>query len=90
MSRRSPDDDRANAKDLEQFTSRLRANLSPSMIKMLLDRDKLEKEEFLNPPKRMSREAASIGRKSGNIEWRIARGEFQVEKTVLPKTGLCL
>ncbi|KAJ3211323.1 peptide-N4-(N-acetyl-beta- glucosaminyl)asparagine amidase [Dinochytrium kinnereticum] len=64
------------AKKLEERTKSLRQNLTASALQELLDRDVLEREELVNPPKRAAKESEMMGRQSGSKDWRVSRGEI--------------
>ncbi|KAI8608085.1 hypothetical protein BC830DRAFT_39795 [Chytriomyces sp. MP71] len=57
------------------ITQSLRRTLPASLVQSLRERDTKELEELLNPPARPLRQSETMGRKSGNLDWRTARGE---------------
>ncbi|KAI8852694.1 hypothetical protein BC829DRAFT_57280 [Chytridium lagenaria] len=63
------------AQKLKDLTATLRRNLPESTLAELNERDMAEKEELLNPPKRVAKESELVGRQSGSKDWRDSRGE---------------
>ncbi|KAJ3377818.1 hypothetical protein HDU84_008182 [Entophlyctis sp. JEL0112] len=54
----------------------IRSEVSTSTLLAQIERRaETELVELMNPPSRPLRESEKIGRKSGNLEWRLARGE---------------
>ncbi|KAJ3133543.1 peptide-N4-(N-acetyl-beta- glucosaminyl)asparagine amidase [Physocladia obscura] len=57
------------------ITARLRRDAAPALRLQLAARDALEHEDLLHPTPRKPRPDEKKGRSSGNLEWRLARGE---------------
>ncbi|TPX65907.1 hypothetical protein CcCBS67573_g07983 [Chytriomyces confervae] len=60
---------------ISEMNSEIQRNLPASIVKELKEKSAAELHEFLHPPNRPLHGSEKIGRQSGNLEWRLARGE---------------
>ncbi|KAI9346556.1 hypothetical protein BDR26DRAFT_855751 [Obelidium mucronatum] len=69
-----------------EITYSLRQTISPALAVSLQARDAQEYLELMNPQSRALGESEKLGRQSGNLEWRLARGETDVAGSSNPAT----